>query len=404
MVLIAAVVANLVLGVNYSWSIVSKQLVVDYGWSSVDATLPYTVAVFMTALFTFAGGVWEERVSPRVCETAGALLVGVGLFWCGAAETSPAMVLGFGILKGAGGGLCAASTTVIAIKWFPPEKKGLVSGLCLAAAAFSSALWSPVFQVLAAELGLQRMFYSTAVAAALLLMLCAQAQRVPPPEPAERPSSRKPLAADDLDWRGMVKTAAFYKLWGLYILGATAGLLVIGNVAGIVLHQANVENGAVFVTLLAVSNGAGRFAMGSVSDVIGVKAAFRIILPLQMLNMLLFTLYTTPFLLAAGCALAGFTYGGMVSLIPAASTQFGMTHLPENYAIVNTGYGVGGIIGPTLAAWSVDMTGEYQLAYQAAALLSLAAFLLTFFQNDLRAKRRPPGPDKPAGSPPLGSA
>ena len=49
-------------------------------------------------------------------------------------------------------------------------------------------------------------------------------------------------------------------------------------------------------------------------------------------------------------------------------------------------------------------TDNYTGGYQAAALLSLAAFLLTFFQNDLRAKRRPPGPDKPAGSPPLGSA
>ena len=44
-------------------------------------------------------------------------------------------VLGFGLLAGTGFGLGYAAATPAALKWFPPEKKGLITGLVVAASA-----------------------------------------------------------------------------------------------------------------------------------------------------------------------------------------------------------------------------------------------------------------------------
>jgi predicted MFS family arabinose efflux permease len=47
-----------------------------------------------------------------------------------------------------------------------------------------------------------------------------------------------------------------------------------------------------------------------------------------------------------------------------------------NYGVLFTAWGVGGVVGPTLAGRIADRTGSYAAAYEVAGMLLLFAFVL----------------------------
>jgi len=67
----------------------------------------------------------------------------------------------------------------------------------------------------------------------------------------------------------MIKTKLFYKLWLMYFITASAGLMIIGHIATIAQTQAHWENGFYLVILFAVFNTSGRMISGFYSDKFG---------------------------------------------------------------------------------------------------------------------------------------
>jgi MFS family permease len=139
LVTMAGLGLNLALGVLYAWSVFSKQLTESianggFGWSRTTATLPYTIAIACFALVMIPAGRFQDRLGPRVVATAGAVLCGAGLVVAslGRADFIWPIVIGFGTLAGTGIGLGYAAATPAAVKWFGPEKKGLITGIVVA--------------------------------------------------------------------------------------------------------------------------------------------------------------------------------------------------------------------------------------------------------------------------------
>src|SRR5665647_529931 len=72
--------------------------------------------------------------------------------------------------------------------------------------------------------------------------------------------------AKDIDWHEMIKTGVFYKLWLIFFLAASAGLMIMAHITTIASKQANWENGFYLVILFAIFNTIGRMAAGFLSD------------------------------------------------------------------------------------------------------------------------------------------
>jgi MFS family permease len=76
----------------------------------------------------------------------------------------------------------------------------------------------------------------------------------------------------------------------------------------------------------------------------------------------------------------GFSYGACLSLFPStAADSWGTKNLGLNYGLLFTAWGVGGVVGPTLAGKIADATGSYTTAYRVAGLLLIAAIVLAMF-------------------------
>ena len=397
LVVCAGLGLNLALGVLYAWSMFSKQLTESiqnggFGWTRTVATLPYTIAIACFALIMIPAGRFQDRLGPRVVATAGAVLCGAGLVVAGLgrADLVWPVIVGFGVLSGTGIGLGYAAATPAAVKWFGPEKKGLITGIVVAGFGLAPVYIAPLSKSLLGSQGIGGSFRILGLVFLVVAGLSAQFITNPKPGQISRTANPKqsakaktpPLA--DATWREMVRTPRFWSLYLQFACGATAGLMIIGHVAKIVASQSGgvIQAGFLFVALMAIFNAGGRVAAGVVSDIIGRVGAMIIVFLIQATVMFFFDQFTTTGGFLFGAALVGFNYGACLSLFPATAADYwGTKNLGLNYGILFTAWGVGGVFGPNLAGMIADSTGSYARAYQVAGGLLLFAALLGIWSH-----------------------
>jgi MFS family permease len=380
---------NLALGILYAWSIFGKQLTeaVDkggFGWSKTEATLPYTIAIACFAAMMVPAGRLQDRFGPRIVASAGAFLTGTGLIIAslGTHESILPAVLGFGVMAGTGIGLGYACAMPAAVKWFPPQKKGLITGIVVAGFGLAPVYIAPLSKYLLSTCGISNSFLILGIAFTITTMLFAQLIKNPPAvQPSSQSTGNRSTAnpSHEYTWREMIKTPAFYSLYIQYACAATAGLMIIGHLAKIVAVQSGntITIGFFFVALLAVFNAGGRIVAGILSDYIGRVITIALVCIMQAMIMFFFPQFSTVTAFVLGSAIVGFNYGACLALFPATTADYwGTKNLGLNYGILFTSWGLGGVFGPVLAGKIADATGAYTMAYYiAAGLLLLAAFL-----------------------------
>ena len=378
---------NLIIGILYIWSIISKSLVNDLGWSSKQASLPYTVVTVTFVISMALFGRLQDAKGPRITATIASVLMGGGIILSGLFVNPVMLVITFGVIAGAGIGTANVSTVPPAVKWFPPEKKGMVTGVSVAGIGISAVVYSPLTNTLLKSVGIEKTFIYIGIAALVLMVALSQLLTNPPEGyvPVASGTPKKPVnkaaggSAKDYGLRDIIKTASFYRLWIMFAVSSSAGLMVIGHAANIAKVQISWEGGFYMVILLAVFNAAGRIFGGTISDKIGRINLMRIIFALQAVNMLVFTFYSNIPLLAVGIAVAGLCYGASFSVFPATIIDhYGMKYFGANYGLIMTAWGVGGVVGPMMAAAIFDANKNYDMAYIIAGILLVATFLVTF--------------------------
>jgi len=298
------------------------------------------------------------------------------------------MLLTFGVVCGMGVGLGYSATTPPSIKWFPPARKGLITGIVVSGVGLAAVYMSPLANYLLKVTSIQQTFLFLGLGAIVLLVLLAQVLTNPPagyvaaPAAAANASEAKPAAAArrDLDWHEMLRTGQFYQLWFMFVLSASAGLLIIGNITLIAQDQApKWDKAFVLVMVVAIFNTCGRFLSGFVSDRIGRTNTMVLAFVLQAINMFMFVQYKTPALLIFGSAFTGLCYGTIFTLFPAATADFyGVRNLGVNYGWVFTAFGVAGVGGSVLGGRVRDLLGAYTYAFVICGIMLLVGAVLAF--------------------------
>src|SRR5699024_11617949 len=71
-------VINLCLGVLYAWTVFSKELQDQLGFTATQTSLPYSVAIILFALFMVPAGIMLDRIGPRLLLLLSGFLIGFG--------------------------------------------------------------------------------------------------------------------------------------------------------------------------------------------------------------------------------------------------------------------------------------------------------------------------------------
>lgn len=370
---------NLALGVLYTWSVISKSIPKEWNWNEADRALPYTIACLVFALMMVPAGKLQDRYGPRIVASLGGILTGAGLILSSRFTTLGMFILGFGVLAGSGIGFGYASATPPAVKWFPPQKTGMIAGIVVSGFGLASVYISPLAKYLIGAVGVQKTLLIFGVAFLLVVTLLAQLLINPPPQPA---TSAKGVASapatKDYSATEMLATPQFYLLWLMYVFNAGAGLMVIGKLAILVKQQAQSEAGFILVALLAIGNAGGRLLAGTMSDKMGRNAVLRIFTVLQAVLMFLTPFVSNLYVLVVFSMLIGMCYGSNLALFPSFTKDyFGLKNFGVNYGLVFTAWGVGSLMA-LVAGKIYDIYHSFQYALFLAGVLLIISILLSF--------------------------
>jgi MFS transporter, OFA family, oxalate/formate antiporter len=377
---------NLALGVLYAWSVFAKQMTETvglggWGLTKTEASLPYMLAIGVFALMMVPAGRLQDRLGPRVAATAGAVFTGAGMLvssFAGPGNMLPVLV-GFGLMAGSGFGLGYAAATPAAIKWFPPEKKGMITGIVVSGFGLAPVYIAPLTTYLLGLYGVNGAFRILGIAFTAVTLVLTRFI-VNPPAPVVVAGAAPAPAAHSSGWREMLGTRAFYLLYIEFTFTALAGLMIIGHLAKIIAVQTGgvVQTGFMLVATMAVFNASGRLMAGLMSDKFGRIRTLAVVCLTQAAVMLVFPGLDGMLGFFLGSGVVGFSYGACLALFPATTGDFwGAKNFGLNYGILFTAWGVGGMFGPLLAGRIADATGSYQLAYYIAAGLLVGAAALT---------------------------
>lgn len=390
---------NLALGVLYTWSVISKAVPAEWNWNEAQRALPYSTACIVFALIMVVAGRMQDRIGPRKVATMGGVLTGLGFILASTTSSLGLFVVGFGILSGAGIGFGYASATPPAVKWFPPERTGMIAGIVVAGFGLASVYAAPLARFLIGSYGLQTAMRIFGVAFLIVVVVLAQLLRNPAegfkPVIARRrkPRRRSPsVVGHEYSWVEMMRTPQFYLLWFMFACGSGAGLMIIGKLAKIVELQSGSAAGFILVALLAIGNASGRIIAGVLSDRIGRTTTMFLVFVVQAILMFTMRLQSWLGMLVVYSMLIGFNYGACLSLFPSATKDyFGLKNFGVNYGLVFTAWGVGGLVLPLLSGRIFDATGSFGGAYVAAGFTVLVAAGLTFITKAPREEVIAPG-------------
>jgi MFS transporter, OFA family, oxalate/formate antiporter len=385
-VVLAGFGVNLALGILYTWSVISKAIPAEWGWTEQQKSWPYAICCLVFSLMMVPAGRLQDKISPRLVASMGGLLVGIGMILASRDNSYMNYVVGFGLLAGMGIGCGYAAATPPAVKWFAAAKTGMIAGIVVSGFGLASVYAAPLTNWLVKlPGGVPQTMFILGTAFLIAVVALAQVLRTPPPDYV--PAGVKPpvpsAAAKKVDFRPteMLVTNQFYLLWFMYACGAGAGLMIIAKLATIADKQAGLAPGFVLVASLAVGNGAGRIIAGMVSDRLGRKPTIVGCLLFQAVLMLVLTtaqkdsaLATVP-ILALLSALMGANYGANLALYPSVTKDYyGLKNFGVNYGLVFTAWGIGGFVLSLLAGRLYDQYKTFTVScYLAAGLLVVAA-------------------------------
>ncbi len=378
-VVIAGAVINFSLGVFYAWSVFAEGLILEYGWTQAEAALPYTVELLIFGFAMIFAGRFQDQVGPRQAAIICGLLSGMALILCYFILTPLSLTLFFGILFGISPAFGYAATTPTAMKWFPPEKRGLITGFVVMPMGAAPLIWSPLVKVLAEKVGIRATFGICGVFVLLSITLAALVITTPNGFPKQPITTPLASVFAGVSWKRLTRNPNFVYLWLIDGITAGIGLMFIGQLAQLALINYQLTWGYLLVSLFSVTNIIGRLGGGFLCDRIGWVRNIKMALYLQMASMIFLLSGWGEVALVITTLLMGACYGLLCSSFPIALERlFGLEEFGFIYGMLSTAAGISGFVGPLAAAALVDYSGSYRPAFIACMVAATICFLALF--------------------------
>ncbi|MGA1821337.1 MAG: OFA family MFS transporter [Thermoplasmatota archaeon] len=377
---------------TYDYDILEQVKTGEFGFTKSQTQMIFATGLFFFALFTIFGGRLAKKFGPRNIAIAGGAVLGAGYIIASfVGDSFIGLIISIGMLGGIGIGLAYVVPIAVGVKWFP-DKKGLISGLAVAGFGFGALLWiklctgfvfgpvdlSPGWGGLYGDgLSVSNVFLIYGIAFAAAVVVGGFIMRNPPEDwkpkgwepPVKKDDDEKTEATGSVEFtsKEMIRTPQYWMLFFMFMIGAGAGLMVIGIISlfgkdalidnGYARAEAVTIAGTAMALFYSLANGIGRIAWGAISDKTGRKLAFAIMFGIQGIMMILFYFIGgNEYLLYLGAAVIGFNFGGNFALFPSATADFfGNKSVGLNYGFVFFSYGIGGILGPMLGGIMGDM-------------------------------------------------
>ena len=393
---IGAAGIGMMLGILYVWSVIKSGIPASWGWSHADKALPYSVMAVSFSMAMMPAGMLQDRFGPRLVITIGGFLTGLGCIICGFGDASlPVYIVGFGLITGSGVGFAYSALAPAAMKWFPPEKTGLIVGIVVSGSGLAPLILAPIsawtlsfFETTTPYGIVEQGVAATMIVLGLVIwvvigMLICLIQRPPIgfiPRIDQSPERQK-LQSVSMTWSQMVSTSQFWLLFCMFFAGSSTGLIFIGVAAE--LGKSTLGKWAFLaVIVISIGNTAGRIVAGLISDKIGrLQTLLAEFICQGCIVSLLFWAVKSGsqswVIIMFILFMIGLNYGANHALFPSACRDYyGIRNFGLNYGILFSAFGSAGLIMPWLNGMLQDITGKPNISFIVIIIMMAVSALL----------------------------
>lgn len=368
--LISSFIIMLCLGSMFAWSIIARELTQDYGFSLSRTQFVFGLFFTIFPLTMLLAGRLERRTGPRLPALISALLFTGGYLLSSFSGGNYLLILiGMGVMTGAGTGFGYLAALTVPARWFP-DRKGLITGLVVAGFGLAAVFFS-FFAESLLESGksvLETLRFIGIVYGAIVALMSFFVYN---PVGYGEDKSR-------VDFK-FLKTKQYLRLLTGIFTGTFAGLLIIGSLTAIgAQYEIDKHTLILGVSGFALANSAGRICWGFLSDIIGAGVSILLALVFQAIAIFFIGHTTlTPFTYLLLAALTGFGFGSNFVLFAKESAQiFGLRNFGSIYPYIFLGYSLAGILGPVTGGYLYDMLNNFSVPTSIAGAVSLAGAML----------------------------
>ena len=374
---LAAIGLHISIGSVYAWSVLTRPIMADMGFTLSQTTWTFSLAILMLGLSAGFLGSFAEKIGPKKSGLLAMLFWVTGLLGTAYAlsiHNLTLLYLFFGIIGGIGLGIGYITPVSTLVKYFP-NRPGFATGLAIMGFGFASLIAGPLMQYLVAQVGLVDTFIILGVI--YLVIMGASSLYLKAPQPKHPTRTTKDKSAMYVHTHGMLandamKTWQFGALWWVFFINITCGIGLLSLASPMAQEAIGMTPTAAasLVGIIGIFNGGGRIAWSTISDYLGRAQTYILFFIIEIVAFYLLAQTNSALTFQILILLIITCYGGGFSCMPAyLADLYGIRQLSTIHGRILTAWGLAGIVGPMLVSYFHEAGYGYTTALECFAAL-----------------------------------
>lgn len=374
---LAAIGLHISIGSVYAWSVLTRPIMADMGFTLSQTTWTFSLAILMLGLSAGFLGSFAEKIGPKKSGLLAMLFWVTGLLGTAYAlsiHNLTLLYLFYGIIGGIGLGIGYITPVSTLVKYFP-NRPGFATGLAIMGFGFASLIAGPLMQYLVAQVGLVDTFIILGVI--YLVIMGASSLYLKAPQPKHPTRTTKDKSAMYVHTHGMLandamKTWQFGALWWVFFINITCGIGLLSLASPIAQEAIGMTPTAAasLVGIIGIFNGGGRIAWSTISDYLGRAQTYILFFIIEIVAFYLLAQTNSALTFQILILLIITCYGGGFSCMPAyLADLYGIRQLSTIHGRILTAWGLAGIAGPMLVSYFHEAGYGYTTALECFAAL-----------------------------------
>jgi predicted MFS family arabinose efflux permease len=378
----AALMLSLAMGMRQSFGLLQPHMIREIGITAADFSLAIAIQNIVWGATQPFMGIFADRYGARPVTLFGVTVYALGLAFAMNATSAWAVTLGMGLCVGLALS-CTASNIAMSVtaKAVSPAQRSMAMGSVSALGSLGLTLASPLAQHLISTAGWQTALIGFLGLSSVMLpaaWMASRADRIEVPAPLGAAQTVTEAIREALGHRGYVVLAIAFFVCGLQLVFITTHLPTYLDICGI-----DPSVGSTALALVGLFNVFGSYLFGWLGGLYSKRFLLGGIYMLRSAVIAAyFVLPPSPTSTLVFAAAMGTLWLGVVPLVSGLVIHlFGLRYMATLSGVAFLSHQVGSFIGAWGGGLIYSRLGSYDLAWQGAVAIGLAAGLFQMTMN-----------------------
>jgi MFS family permease len=367
--------------IRYGYGLLLPEMLSSMSISKTEAGVIYSSYFLTATLFSPALGLLVDRWDARVILTVFVALLGMGAYLMSFSATVLQASFFFAIV-GIGQSACWAPVVTVVLRWVSEKRRGIAISIVDLGSAVSIAFWSIIIPWMIVPYGWRMVWICLGVLGLLVAGMNFFIVRSHPSSEPENQGSKAPPKVQisiKAAYMAILRDKRFYLIGFSYLLISFSILIPFLFLTAYATQELKISysSAAGLLAVTGVAGAIGKLVLGPISDFVGRVKVMMLCGVLIAAGGLGFAYAREFVVLILFTAVFGVGYGTIWPVFAASARDlFSKEYAGSIVGLWTLYHGLGSIVAPVFAGWTIDATGTYFWAFILTVTSSILSSLL----------------------------